>query len=928
MKLKLSALLFLVLFTLGAKAQNLFTVNGAVIDSDQSLKLKNSSVSVLRSKDSTLVKFTRVNESGFFSINNLPKGKFFLQVTYPGYADYVEDFNLDSTKSKIDFGSIKLTLKATLLSNVIIKGTAAAIKIKGDTTEFNAAAYTIQPNSKVEDLLKQLPGITVDKDGKITAQGQTVTKVLVDGEEFFGDDPTLVTKNLRGDMVDKVQLYDKKSDQAAFTGIDDGKKDKTLNIKLKEDKKNGYFGKLEAGGATDDYYQLQGMFNAFKGKRKLSLYGTMANTGKVGLGWGDSEKYGSTNLEMSDEGYFFSSGGGDALDSFSGQYSDEGLPVARNGGAHYDAKWNDDKESINSNYKIGSLNVDGVKGSVVQNNLPTGTFIATSNENFDNYMFRQKLDGTYQIKLDTTSTLKISVDATLKNSETKSDFNTNSVRGNNVLLNQSQRQLDNNTKDKLFNSAIFWTKKLNKPRRTLSVNLTTSVTQSEADGYLKSNNTYYDTEGLLDSTSIIDQRKTSLVKTTVFNSNIAYTEPLTKYFSLVLNYGFGINNSSANRGSFNPGANGSYSALDTTFSNNYKLDQVANQGGAIINFKNNKTTVNFGTKVSNVTFDQTNLYNQVSLKRSFLNWRPQAAYNYKISSQSSVNFRYNGSTVQPTIDQIQPLRINNDPLNIVLGNPTLKPSFRNSASVNYYSYKVLSSRNIYGYLSYNNTANPIVGNTTTDSAGKSTFQSINLNKNSSSLNFYSSMSQKIKALDMNLGFNFNADRNTSYNYINGQLNKSNSANYGVSMNFYKSKEKKYDFYGNVGPTYTTNQSSIQKEINDNSWGVTGNGGFSVQLPAKFEIVASTEYQYRAKSQSFDTSFSRVNLAARINKKFLKSDALKLSIFGNDLLNQNVGFNRSAYGNTISQNTYTTIRRYFMASLIWDFSKMGGPTTKK
>src|SRR5690606_2451490 len=167
----------------------------------------------------------------------------------------------------------------------------------------NASSFKIEPNAKVEDLLRQLPGIQVDKDGKITAQGQTVNKVLVDGEEFFGDDPTLVTKNIRGDMVDKVQLYDKKSDQAEFTGIDDGEKTKTLNIKLKADKKNGYFGKVDVGGASDGYYQGQAMFNTFKGKKKFSAYGTIANTGKTGLSWRDNSKYGSSNnIEVTDGG--------------------------------------------------------------------------------------------------------------------------------------------------------------------------------------------------------------------------------------------------------------------------------------------------------------------------------------------------------------------------------------------------------------------------------------------------------------------------------------------------------------------------------------------------------------------------------------------------------------------------------------------------
>lgn len=930
MKLYFLTVALLCLFYTVSVAQNIYTVKGSVVDTVSNGRLINTSVSILRSKDSTLVKFTRADENGTFTFSQLPKGKLFLLVTYPGYADYVEQFDLDSTKSKIDFGRIKLTLRATLLQNVIIKGTAAAIKMKGDTTEFNAAAYKIQPNSKVEDLLKQLPGIQVDKDGKITAQGQTVNKVLVDGEEFFGDDPTLVTKNLRADMVDKVQLYDKRSDQAAFTGIDDGKKDKTINIKLKDDKKTGYFGKLDAGVGTDDYYQAQGMVNYFKGKKKFSAYGTLANTGKIGLGWQDNSKYSPLDLEMSDGGGFYiNSGSNDALDTYDGQYNDQGIPIARNAGSHYDAKWNSDKESINANYKIGSLNVDGIKNSLTQNNLPTGIFNTNTDESFNNYMFRQKLDAAYQIKLDTSSTLKISVDGTAKNSQTRSSFDSKSIRGNNILLNESQRNLSNDGDDKLFNAKVLWTKKLKKPRRTLSINLTQAITQTETKGFLKSDNEYYNAEGISDSSTVLDQYKTSLVKSSAFNSNIVYTEPLTKRISLVLNYGFGINNSSANRKSFNPSGNGTYGILDTAFSNNYKLDQISNQGGVIFNYKSNKTTLNFGTKVANVSFDQKNLYDNTSFERNFLNWRPQVNYTYQFDAQKRLSLSYNGYTNQPSIDQIQPVRINNDPLNIVLGNPDLKPSFQNSFSLNYYSYKVISGRSVYAYVNYGTTANPIVSNVTTDSAGKSTLRYTNLaHKSSNYLNAYIAADQKIKALDMNAGLSLNVNSNTSYNYINDVLNRIQSTTYSGKVNLYKSTEKKYFVYANFGPTYTTNESSLQKQTNDNGWGLNGSGGFTIYLPGKFEIGSSTEYEYRAKTQSFDTDFSRVILNANIAKKFMKSEGLKFTLSGNDLLNQNVGFRRTASGNMITQNSYTTIKRYFMASISWDFSKMGGATTKK
>ncbi|HEY0668258.1 MAG TPA: carboxypeptidase-like regulatory domain-containing protein, partial [Sphingobacteriaceae bacterium] len=329
------ALLFFCMGLPPVFAQKSYSVKGVVIDTTANAKLANTSISVLNSKDSTLVKFTRAAADGSFSIENLAVNKFILLLTYPGYADYVEHFKLDSSASQKDFGSVNLILKENLLKEVLIKGEAIAIKIVGDTTEYNAAAFKIEPNSKVEDLLKQLPGIQVDQNGKITAQGETVSKVLVDGEEFFGDDPTLVTKNLRGDMVDKVQLFDKKSDQATFTGIDDGQKTKTLNIKLKEDKKKGYFGKIDAGATPDDFYQGQGMFNYFKAKRKFSAYGTVGNTGKTGLSWQDNTKYGSSGLEIMEGGGVMISGGGrDELESYDGRYNGQGIPLARTGGLH------------------------------------------------------------------------------------------------------------------------------------------------------------------------------------------------------------------------------------------------------------------------------------------------------------------------------------------------------------------------------------------------------------------------------------------------------------------------------------------------------------------------------------------------------------------------------------------------------------------
>src|SRR6201991_3130440 len=242
---------------------------GTVSDTAEKRNLSNGSVLLLRPSDSILVQHTRTDASGRFTLRNIPPGHYLFMVTYPAYADYVDDLNIKDTGT-ITLPTIGMVLKSKLLQEVVVSGNRGAIRMKGDTTEFDADSFRTQPSATVEDLLKKLPGIQVDKNGKITAQGEAVKKVLVDGEEFFGDDPTLVTQNLRSDMVDKVQVFDKKSDQATFTGIDDGQREKTINLKLKNDKKLGYFGRATASKGTDGYYDEQLMANYFKKKEKIS----------------------------------------------------------------------------------------------------------------------------------------------------------------------------------------------------------------------------------------------------------------------------------------------------------------------------------------------------------------------------------------------------------------------------------------------------------------------------------------------------------------------------------------------------------------------------------------------------------------------------------------------------------------------------------
>ncbi len=902
-------------------------VKGMVIDTSVNLKLKDAAVIVLNSKDSIIRQFTRAQQDGGFLMNGLQGGNYILYVSYPGYADYSEKFTLDSNHTAKDFNMIGMILKTNLLKEVIIKGTVSAIRIKGDTTEYNAKIYKLGPNAKVEDLLKRLPGIQIDKDGKISAQGQTINKVLVDGEEFFGDDPTLVTRNLRADMVDKVQLFDKKSDQATLTGMNDGKTDKTLNIKLKEDKKSGYFGKADLGIGTDGYYRGQLMFNSFKAKQRFSVYGIMGNDGKTSLDWQDNAKYASSNIDISEPGMMIDLGGYDELESHSGRYDGKGLPIARTGGMHYDNKWNNDNLSINTNYKIGALTVDGTNNIQTQNNIPTGRLNSNSNQTFHNHIFRQKIDGVFEVKPDSTSSFKVTFNGGIKNTEQINHAFTTTDNKAGSLLNDNLLNSSSNTDQHNLTAGMLYTKKLKKAGRTFSLNLIGSINKINTTGLLNSKINFYKNR-LPDSAQLTAQFKTNNTSNNAVNSILNYSEPLSKVLLMIVNYGFAAGSSASDQRTFNRSANGSYGSLDSLYSNHFEVKQLTNQFGINLNLVKNKTMLTLGSKVSTVDFRQLDLYSKNRLNRNFTLWNPQLNFQYRISQQSSVRLNYEGNSSEPTVAQLQPVLINNDPLNITQGNPNLRPSFTNRIFVGYQSSNPLNGQLIGVFAGYQSIANPVVSNLMTDSTGRTINRFINLNnENAKNLNFSVFFDRKIKPLNLNAGINLNINGNTYYNISNNELNRTNYTVYTVQARFSKFAENAYEFNASLGPTYTVSGSSLQQNINNNGRGFTGNGDFTLYLPGKFQLSTNANYQYNSKTETFDQNFSRVIINASLNKLFLKEQTLKLSISGNDLLNQNTGFNRNVAANLITQSNYTTIRRYFMISLAYDFNKVGVDKTK-
>ncbi|HRX94648.1 MAG TPA: TonB-dependent receptor, partial [Chitinophagaceae bacterium] len=396
-------LLLLTVIITVAHAQS-SSIKGNVSDSVDHKDLSNAVVSILRQSDSVLVKYTRVLKDGNFAINTLTEGSYIIMITHPYMGDYFDAIELPAGTEK-KLGDIYMVPKSKLLAEVIIKS-GSPIRIKGDTTIYTADSFKVRPGANVEELLRRLPGIQVDKDGKITAMGERVTKVLVDGEEFFGTDPGIATKNLRADAVKEVEVFDKKSDQAEFTGIDDGVRDKTINLKMK--RKEGYFGKAELGGGLKDKFSNALMLNSFKDKRKLAGYGIMSNTGQTNLDWSDAQNYGgSDNMVsgISDDGGMFIGITTDADDSYRG--GSNGIPTNWNGGLHYSNKFGkDDKQSFNSGYKFSKVNAPARSSTFSNIFQPDSSWKQNSfSDNFKSNI-KHSMNLTMDFNIDSANSLK------------------------------------------------------------------------------------------------------------------------------------------------------------------------------------------------------------------------------------------------------------------------------------------------------------------------------------------------------------------------------------------------------------------------------------------------------------------------------------------------------------------------------------------
>jgi hypothetical protein len=804
--------------------------------------------------------------------------------------------------------------------------------MKGDTIEYNTDSFKVREGASVEEMLRKMPGLQVDKDGNITAQGTKVEKVLVDGEEFFGDDPTMATKNLQADAIDKVQVFDKKSDQAAFTGIDDGSKTKTLNLTLKDDKKKGYFGKAELAGGLNNRWNNNLMANSFRAKRKLSVYGIMSSTGKTGLSWEENGKYGqSNNLEYDDDGGFFFTNNND--DEFSGgAFRGQGLPTSWSAGTQYSKKYDNDKQNLNASYRYNKLNTQGGGSTVAQSILPDNVFNSREVRSAFNTRQRHSINGTYDLQIDSFTSIKIKGNGFMGTQQTFTSFDNQSLdnNGNRVQsLRSSSADGDNNS----LNTNFLLRHRFKKAGRTVSLALDQQSKRNNTTGFLYSVNQFFN-KTALKNIDTVDQKKINDIINSGIYTRVAYTEPIIKNIFLEVSYGIRVSNSESKRLSYDKNTGGKYDNLNDSFSNHYKFNVVTNSGGMSWRFNNKKYTASAGGDVAYANFKQTDQLSDKLINYNFTNFFPKANFRYKINATSSFGLSYNGNTRQPSIEQIQPLRDNTNPLNVAIGNPNLKQEFRHSINYNFNTYKVLKQRGIYTYGYFSTTSNSISTNETTivsgDSAGTRTYQFINLDGNYNG-NAGGGYNFKAVKIDMSFYVGFNVGLNRNNNIVNtldaNKLttirNTTNNNNYGFNIGLYKFKEKKFDINYYADVRYNNSKSTVNPGAKTNYYTHNHNLYLNVNLPYKFEINSNVEANFRQKTDLFTGNNNIILWNAYLGRKFMKNDKAMLSIRVNDILDQNRGYDRTISSTILREDTYDTLRRYFLLSFTWNFSKNPG-----
>lgn len=896
-------LLTLLITTIQAIAYN---ITGTIADNTGEPLIR-ATVRLLSARDSSAVKGALTDNDGNFSITDVKPGKYIVETSYVGYSTsrhpaVVKDRNLT-------LKTITLEESAVVLQGTTVVGIKTPIKVMEDTVEFNADSYKTQPNAVVEDLLKRLPGVEVDSEGKITANGKEVTKILIDGKEFFSDDPKVASKNLPVNMIDKLQVVDRKSDLARITGVDDGEEETVINLTVKKGMKNGWFGTVEGGYGTDDRYKGSFNINRFWNDNQITFIGGANNVNDLGFTDGTSgrfRRFGGDNGITSSQafGVNFNVGnkeifrvGGDVMYSHSDR----------------DTRTRQDRQYLftDSTSYLNSNKTARDKG----HNLRGDFRVQWNPDSMNTFEFRPNFSVNINRSNSDESSLTKAGDAGM--SDVTKSINRSSSKGNSFELGAQ---------------LIYNHKFRSRPGRSFSVHARYQMSNVTEKGDSYSWNQFFLLDNAID---LYDQYSDNHTWSNSVSARVTWTEPLgnvKKGNFLTFAYSFQYRWNNADKLTYDhpvsfPDNGGEPVISDelvwnADLSNKFRNDYMNQDIRAGYKHVSKTSTIDVGlslvpqmSKSDDLIDDAKNIPT-----RWVWNYAPYLRYRYKIGKNRSMNIDYRGRSSQPSMTQLQPVADMSDPLKIVIGNPDLDPSFTHNIRLRFQDFNADAQRSIMAMADASVTQNSIISRTTFDTGTggqTTTYENVNGVWNVRAMAMLS-MPLRNKAFTFNNFLSASYDNSIGYN--NGARNRSGSfrlmESFGIA---WRPDNLELELRPNYSMQMMNNSLQSTADRTVHTYGGTFNGTYYTP----FGIVLNTDLNYSATkgySAGYDTKQWMWNAA--ISYQFLRDKAATITLKAYDLLQQKSNVRRSVSANYIDDTLYNSLTRYFMVSFTYKFNTFG------
>lgn len=938
-KLLLLLLLFTGNFILLGQSKISGIITGVVIDSSNMQPLPDATISLVTEKDSSGAGFAIADKQGVFQIKNILPGTYITSISFAGFREIVKTIRITATQSTVDLGKIYLAADTNMLEGVFIQ--SAPIIIKKDTVEFRAGAFKTKPNATVEDLLKKLPGVEVDKDGNISAQGEQVTKVYVDGKEFFSNDPKLATKNLSAELIESIQVFDDMSDQARFTKIEDGSKQRTINIKLKKDRKKGYFGRVTAAAGSSDRYSSNLSVNAFNDKKQFSILGGMNNVNKLGF---------SSNDIISNMGGMGGISGGGANRAGGGNRGN-GAGGGNRGGMVIDApngnteSWNiglnyrdviSPKIQFSGNYFVASTNTIVRSNSYRQNFFPNDSMSFTNRDSYSqNNSLNHNFTTRFEYTIDSMNSILMTPTLSLQHSGSAS-YDSVMTRGvgsvTDFKANGGNSERSNTRDGWNFGNNLLFRHRFHKPGRTFTVGWNTSLSNSEGEGLLSSPYTFYNKDGSVNRLQNRQQQNDQA--TSSFNNTIStsFTEMIGKNNILELNYAYSNNQGESDRKTYDYSKlSGKFDSINKPLTNYFENGFVSSRIGANFRVKREKYDFQLGSAMQVASLD--NLSNRATtgkdsmMKQQYTNFFPSASFNYNMGTRKSLRFNYRGSTRAPSVTQLQDVLDVSNQLNFRIGNPDLAQEFNNNFTFSYNTFNVTNFLYVNANITAGTTSNKIVNSIDSFSNSILLTKPVNVD---GAYNFAFSgtigiplmkvASGKRSPMNLNLTTSLRYNRDVSMLYKQKNYNFTKLANQRLNFNY--NIQDKLDVGASANFTYNEATYTVNQQLSNKYF--SHNYSLDITYTIRKKINLSSDFDYfinTGRSDGFNQSIPLWNASASMFLFKKKNAEIRFSVY--DLMNQNKSINRYIGDNYIEDNFTQVLRRFFMVSFVYNLNKFGG-----